>query len=134
MKVTLDSKSIQHMNLFNSLTNSSVIDFIDDEGDLYFVVGEGQYGLAVGKNGVKIKKAERIFKKSIKVFEYSPDLEKFISNLVPEAQDIEIHDKEIIVKIKPADRPRVIGRGGKNVRVMKLFLERLFDIENFKVK
>ncbi len=122
------------MNLFNNLTHSSIIDFIEDEGDLYFVVGEGQYGLAVGKNGSKVKKAERVFKKTIKIFEYSPVLKKFVRNLVPEAQSIEINGREIVVRVKPSDRARVIGKSGKNVRIIKLFLERLFETENFKVK
>ena len=134
MKVTFDSRSIQYINLFNSLTRCSIIDFIDDSDELYFVVGEGQYGLAGGKNGVKVKKAERVFKKAIKVFEYSPKLESFVRNLVPEAQSIEISNSEVVVRIKPSDRARVIGKGGKNVRIIKLFLERLFEIENFKVK
>jgi N utilization substance protein A len=134
MKVTLDSKSIQYINLFMSITNSSIVDFIEDNGDLYFVVKEGQYGLAVGRNGMKIKRAEHVFKKSIKVFEYAPDLEQFVKNLVPEAQTIDISGSEIVVRIKPGDRARVIGRNGKNVKIIKQFLEHLFEVQSFKVK
>ena len=68
MKVTLDAQTIQSMNFFQNMTGSSVVDCITEGDGLYFVVAKGQYGLSVGKHGAKIKKAESLFKKSIKVF------------------------------------------------------------------
>ena len=134
MKVVLDSNIIQCISIFNNMTKCSVMDCVEDDGELYFVVGEGQYGLAVGKNGVTIRKAENYFKKNIRILEYSENLEKFIRNVVPEARDIETNNGEVIVKVHHADRAKVIGKGGKNVKIIKLFLERLFDVQNFKVK
>lgn len=134
MKVTLDTRSIQSISLFQNLTNSSVMDCLEEKDIIFFVVTEGQYGLAVGKNGSKIRNAERMFKKTIKVFEYSPDLKRFITNLIPEAQEVEISSGAVQVKIKPGDKPKVIGRGGKNIRVIIKFLQRLFDVEDLKVK
>ena len=134
MKVMLDSKTIQSINIFQNMTHSSVVDFISEDDDLYVVVAEGQYGLAIGKNGNKIKNAERVFKKNIKIFEYSPDLKSFIRNLIPECQEI-IEDTDIIyVRVKQKDRARVIGKSGQNVKIISRFLERLFDIEELKVK
>lgn len=133
MKVTLDNRQIQSINMFQGLTNSSVMDCMEDNGDIYFVVGEGQYGLAVGKNGAKIKNAERAFKKSIKLIEYSPDIEQFIKNMIHDAQHIKSEGGMVHVKIKPADRSRVIGRNGSNIRIMNHFLKRLFGSE-MKIK
>ncbi len=134
MKVILDQNSIEAINLFQNLTGATIIDNISEEGELYFVVAEGQYGLAVGKGGSKIKNAEKVFKKTIKVLEYSEDLEKFVRNIVPEAQDISINGKQIILKVKPMDRARVIGKNGKNIKILNKFLQRLFDIEEMKLK
>lgn len=134
MKVTLNTRDIQSISLFHNLTGSSVVDYVEDEGMLFFVVAEGQYGLAVGRNGIKIKNAERVFKKTIKVFEYSPDMKKFVSNLMPEAQEIEIAEKAVQVKIKQADKAKVIGKRGRNIKVLTKLLQRLFDIEELKVK
>ncbi len=134
MKVTLDSNTIQSMNFFQNLTGSSVVDCITEDGEIYFVVAHGQYGLSVGRQGTKIKNAEKLFKKSIKVFEYSPEVAEFAKNLVPEAQEVMIKDKKIEVKIKKSDRARVIGRGGKNIKIINKFLKRLFDIESLKIK
>lgn len=133
MKVTLDEKIIQTITIFQNLTGSSVVDCIEDE-DLYFVVAQGQYGLAIGKNGRKIKNAERLFKKTIKIFEYSPDVKEFIKNMIPDSQVIEINDNNVFVRVKQFDRARIIGKGGKNIKVIGNFLERLFEINSLKVK
>lgn len=134
MKVTFDQKTIQTINLFHNLTGSNVVDCVNEEDCMYFVVAEGQYGLAVGKNGAKVKNAERVFKKAIKVFEYASNVGDFVRNLIPETENIEIKDRLIFARVKPQDRARVIGKAGKNVKIINKFLQRLFDIEELKVK
>jgi len=134
MKVTLDTESIKTINLFQNLTGSHVLDFMSEDGELYFVVSKGEYGLVVGKNGSKIKNAERVFKKPIMIFENAPDMESFVRNIIPEAQDINITGKEISVRVKPSDRPKVIGKGGKKIKIINHFLKRLYDVESLKVK
>ncbi len=134
MKITLDQDTIQTINLFRNITGSTVVDCVDDTEDLYFIVAEGQYGLAVGKNGVKIKNAEKVFKKSIKVFEYSPDMMTFVRNLVPEANEITQIEKVIHVKVKQNSKAKVIGKNGKNIKIINELLKRHFDIEALKIK
>lgn len=134
MKVILDQNSIQTISLFQNLTGTTVKDSISEDGEIYFVVEEGQYGLAVGRGGAKIKNAEKVFKKTIKVLEYSGDLEQFVKNMIPEAQEITVSGRHIFVKVRQQDRPRVIGRGGKNIKIINKFLQRLFDIEELKLK
>jgi len=133
MKVELDTEIIKTISLFQEYTGTHVIDCLDDE-EIWFVVAEGEYGLAVGKNGSKVKGAERLFKKPIRIVEYSKNLEKFIRNLVSEAQEIIIKkDNSVLVKLKPADRPKIIGKGGHRAKAMSKLLKRLHDIDNFKI-
>ena len=134
MKVTLDQNSIQSINIFQNLTGSSVIDAITEDDEIYFVIAQGQYGLTVGKNGSKIKNAERVFKKDIKVLEYSENLEEFVRNVIPGIQEFSLKDKIINVKIRPSDRARAIGKNGRNIKIINKFLQRLFDIEVLKIK
>ena len=122
------------INLFHNLTGTNVVDCINEDDCVYFVVAEGQYGLAVGKNGVKIKNAERVFKKMIKVFEFARSVEDFVKNLVPDTESIEVKGGLILVRVKPQNRARVIGKAGKNVKIINKFLQRLFDVEELKVK
>ena len=133
MKVTLDQETLQIISMFQKLTGCTVVDSIANE-ELYFVVAEGQFGMAVGKNGSKIKNAEKVFKKQIKIFEYAQDVEKFIKNIVPDVQEIKRSENEIIIKVKPADRSKIIGKDGKNIKTINRFLERLYGIKEMKVK
>jgi len=132
--VTFDTEAIKTISLFQSITGTNVKDYAEAEGEMYFVVGEGEYGLAVGKDGSKVKHAEDVFKKPIKIFEYSPDLEQFVRNLIPESQNISIKDNSVRVRLRPGDRAKVIGKGGARVKVLAAFLARLHDIEDFKVQ
>ncbi|MFA4820138.1 MAG: NusA-like transcription termination signal-binding factor [Candidatus Aenigmatarchaeota archaeon] len=134
MKVTLDQNAIQSMNIFQTLTGASVMDAINEEDEIYFVIAQGQYGSTVGKNGSKIKNAERVFKKSIKVFEYAETLEDFVKNIIPGIQEFTLKDNAITVKIKPSERARAIGKNGKNIKVINKFLQRLFDVASLKIK
>ena len=134
MKVKLDTEIIQTINLFQNITGSSVKDCINDKEEIYFVVGEGQHGFTVGKNGAKIKHAEKVFKKIIKIFEYSPELEGFIKKMIPESESITIGKDEIVVKVKPGSRAKVIGKGGRNIKIINMFLSRLFNVNNLKVR
>ena len=133
MKITLDSKQIQTLSMFQSITNSSVMDCVEDNGDMYFVVSEGQYGLAIGKESFKIKKAERAFRKNIRVIEYSPDMEQFIRNMVPDITEIQVLGSAVSLKVKPVSRSRVIGKNGKNIHILNSFLKRFFGAE-MKIK
>ncbi len=134
MKVTLDAETIQSISLFQNMTGSSVVDCITEGDGIYFVVAQGQYGLSVGKHGAKIKNVERLFNKSIKVFEYSETAEGFLRNVVPEAQEITLKGKTADIKVRQSDRAKVIGKAGKNINMLKRFLKRLFDIDDLKVK
>ena len=134
MKITFNTETIKTLSLFQSLTGTHVKDINDAPDALYVVVGEGEYGLAVGKEGQTIKKAEGVFKKPIKVFEYSPDLEQFIRNMIPEAQQISIEDNSVRVRIPSQTRARVLGRGGARVKIIGSFLERLHEVTSFKVQ
>lgn len=122
------------ISLFQSITGSNVKDISITEDTIYIVVNEGEYGLAVGKGGEKIKKAENVFKKTIKIFEYKPDLEEFIKNMIPEALQISIVENTVRVKIPANARARVLGRGGGRVKIIGTFLERLHGVKSFKVQ
>ena len=135
MKLILDAQTIQIVNLFQNLTGSSVVDCISEEKEIYFVVANGQYGLAIGKNGSRIKLAEKLFRKEIKIFEYSSNRDEFIKNMTGsnEIRKTENNGKLLIILVRQSNRARVIGKNGKNIKVINRFLERLFDT-NLKIK
>lgn len=134
MKKKYDKEDIQAINLFEEETDVEVRDFIQDEDSAYFLVEEGKAGLAIGKNGKKIKKIGKMLGKRIKVFEYEEDDKNLVENMILEANSAEIKDGVAYVDVNKDDRGRVIGNNGSNIKKVRTLLRRNSDIEDLKLK
>jgi len=134
MTVTFDTDTIRLITLFENLTGAPVKDCIIEENVIYFVVDEGKIGLAIGKNGNVIKNAEGVIGKTIKVFEYSDDMCKFVKNLIPQCTEIKVRneDDKIIIeaRVEKNDRAMVIGRDGRNLKLLKEVIKRLHKVDD----
>jgi N utilization substance protein A len=140
MTVVLDSNTINLITFFENFTGTTVKDCIVDEetNTVYFLVEEGKIGLAIGKNGANVKNAEKALSKKIKLIEFSQDVCKFIKNLIPKANDITIkndHEKRIIeIKVEKNEKPSVIGRDKRKLKIMKEVLRRNYKFDELVVR
>jgi N utilization substance protein A len=140
MALTFDTKTIHLINIFETLTNVNVNDCIIDESTntVYFIVKEGKIGLAIGKNGENVKNVEKVLKKNVKIFEFSNDLQKFVKNLIPSANSINIKNEngKIVVEIKvnKNDKVFVIGRDERNLKIYKEILQRSHNVSDLIVR
>lgn len=127
MKVILDSNALQHIKVFQTLTHTEVLDCIETEDKILFVVTDTR--------GIwpSVKRCEMLLKKKIKVIEFSKDVKHFLQQLVPEAIDIVVNGKEVKIKVRKYDKPKVIGKEKRNLNVIKALLERLFEIKEVKI-
>lgn len=129
---------IQYISIFESLTNSKVKDCIANEPNdsMLFIVQENEMGKAIGKNGANIKRAEGIFKKSIRLVEFSKNLAQFVQNLIYPVRAKEIREENGIVNIYCEDaksKGRIIGRDRHNLNSINGIVKRHFDIAEVKV-
>jgi len=138
MPVTFNTDTIRLITLFENITGAPVKDCLVDENILYLVIGEGKVGIAIGKNGNSVKHAENIIGKTIKLFEYSSDLEKFVKNLIPQANEVKTDKKEgkiiVEIRVEKKDRALVIGRDSKNLKLFKEILHRNHKIDELIVR
>lgn len=140
MTRVFDTETIRVINLFENLTQSNVVDcIIDSENNtVYFVVEENQAGIAIGKNGFKIKQLEKVINKKIKVFEFSKELEKFVKNLIPKSLEIKVSEengkKIVYVKVDKIDRPVIIGRNKRNLKIYKKLLTRNHKVDDLIIR
>jgi len=81
VKIKLDTDSIKHISIFESMTGAFVKDCIIGEDRVLYVVKPGQAGLAIGKYGNNIKQLSRSIKKEVEIVEFSNNLNKFLNNL-----------------------------------------------------
>jgi N utilization substance protein A len=138
MPVTFDTDTIRLITLFENVTGAPVKDCLIDENIVYFVIDEGKVGIAIGKNGNSVKHAENIIGKTIKLFEYASTLEKFVKNMIPQANEIKVEEKEgkkiVEIRVEKKDRALVIGRDSKNLKLFKEILHRNYNIDELIVR
>lgn len=138
MPVSFDTDTIRLITLFENITGAPVKDCLVDENTIYLIIDEGKVGIAIGKNGNSVKHAENILGKTIKLFEYSPDMEKFVRNLIPQANEVKIEKKDdklvVAIRVEKKDRALVIGRDSKNLKLFKELLHRNHNIDELIVR
>jgi N utilization substance protein A len=132
--IKLDTEKIRAMATFEKVTKVPVKDCIILEDCAYFLVQEGKMGLAIGKNGSGIRDVKGILGRHVKVFEYSDRPEQMIKNFIPEANSIEVNGGVASAAVPLEARSSVIGRNGNNIKTIRGFLERNFDIKNFRLR
>jgi N utilization substance protein A len=138
MVIKFDTETIRLITLFENLTGIPAKDCLVEENVVYFLVDEENVGMAIGKNGNNVKNVENVINKTVKIFGFSNDLNKFIKNLVPKATDIKINDQEgkkiVEVSVEKSDRPIVIGREGKNLKILKELLKRNHNVDDLIIR
>lgn len=136
-RIKYDAKLLKLMPLFESITRAKLKDcFIDDLGLLIFVVNEKDMPNAIGKGGKNVRKLIAIFKRKIKIVEFSPTLEEFIANLIYPIKPKNIEFTDGIATIAGEDvqsRAMLIGRDSRKIKNYKAIIQRYFDIKELKV-
>ena len=141
--IRLTAEEIRHIVLFESLTGVEVKDcVIDEEKDfITFLVKENQVAKAVGRNGSKIRRIQRVLGKNIEVVEFSENPEKFVRNILAPAKldRVEIIEREngeriAVVYVDFQNRKLVIGKRGRKINNAKKLALRHFNIANIVLK
>jgi N utilization substance protein A len=142
MTLKLTAEEMRHIALFEGLTGVHVKDCVIHEsgGLITFVVKEGEMGLAIGKNGSKIKRAERLVGKNVEVVEYSEEPTVFVRNVLAPARvkSVEIIEqagkKIVAVSVEIEDKKVAIGRRGRKIENAKKLVERHHEIQDMILK
>jgi N utilization substance protein A len=132
--IKLATEDIRDIATFEKLTNVHVKDCIRNDACVYFMVAQGKSGLAIGRNGSVIKNVSRVLDRQAKVFEFADDVEKMVESMIPSAKNIEVNGDAVSVTVPKSDRSVVIGRGGRNIKVIREFLKRHFEINYLRLK
>jgi len=135
IKIKYNMDLMKYMSLFETLTQAKLKDCLMSEKVL-FIVEEGQMGKAIGKGGINVRKLENVFKKKVRIVEFSSDVAQFVKNLTYPLNVREVKKEDNIVVIGADDtstRSLIIGRDRRNLNEMISIVKRFYDIENIKV-
>ncbi|MBC7218976.1 MAG: NusA-like transcription termination signal-binding factor [Hadesarchaea archaeon] len=138
MTIKFTAEEMRYIASFEGLTGARVRDCIisDFGGSVTFVVNKGDFGMAVGRGGDKVKRARRLMGRSIEVIEYSDDPLEFLKNtfLPARVQSIKIVEKGgkkvALVGVELQDKGLAVGRGGKKIQIAKKLAERHHGISD----
>jgi len=138
-EVTFDEQTIKYVALFQDITRTTVVDCVDAEDRLIFVVKEGDIGKAIGKKGENVAKLKRLMNKDIHIVEYSDEPEKFVANVFRnyDVKGVQIEQRGDIthatVTVDASKKGRAIGKEGRNLRVSRDLIARHHPIQSVSV-
>ncbi len=138
-EVTFDEQTIKYVALFQDLTRTTVVDCVDAQDRLIFVVKEGEIGKAIGKKGENVAKLKRLLNKDIHVVEFSNEPEKFVANVFRnyDVKGVQLEQRGDIthatVTVDASKKGRAIGKEGRNLRVSRDLIARHHPIQSVSV-
>lgn len=138
-KITLSNETVQYINVASKHSKASIIDCVIEDELIVFVVEKGQLGIAIGSKAKNIEKLRSLFKKNVRFVEFDRNPEQFIKNLCkPYAITnlrFEGDDNSGIVKIEvnPRDKSKLIGRGGRNINMIRKVAQRHHPIKDVQI-
>lgn len=140
-EIRLSSEQLSLMSMFQGITGATAKDCVIDEklNRLIFVVQKGQMGLAIGKEGISVKKIERAVRRPVEVVEWADDIEGLVrSALGRHVQEVRMAERVdgtmgVVVVVDPRKKGAVVGMGGRHAEKMRILAKRYFDIGNVQI-
>ena len=137
-RLKLDTDVLGLSSLLERVAGVRVKDCFKDENNevVYYIVETGDLGKAVGKGGVNIHRVQESLGKKVKVIEYRDNVIDFVKNVIYplQVQEVTMEGDMIIIKESSTKtKSLLIGREGKNLKVLNRAVKRFFKIEGVKI-
>ena len=124
----LNTRSLQLIKAFESITHARVVDCFEIEDSMGFLVENGELGKAIGKGGATIANARAKLGKRIAVFEDSENSEELIRKACHPVKATPIIDgNDIRINVPRGQRDEITG---KQIRIIKELLKRRLKAES----
>lgn len=138
-EITFSNETVQYISLANKHSGANIIDCVVEDDRIVFVVEKGNLGIAIGSKAKKLDKLRTLLKKNVKFVEFNEDKERFIKNLCKPYEllkiTIEGNDPDYIVKIEvnARDKSKLIGKGGRNINMIRILARRHHSIKDVQI-
>jgi len=138
-EIVLSNETVQCINLASKQTGAGIRDCVVEDDRVVFVVEKGQLGIAIGSKAKNLEKLRSMFKKSVKFVEFDTDQTRFIQNLCKpyEVTKVTIEDAEggsvVHVEVNPRDKSKLIGKGGRNINMIRKLAQRHHPIKDVQI-
>lgn len=138
-RIKLTADEMRYIALFESITGATAKDCLIDntQNKIIFVTKEKEAGLAVGKDGAKVKVLKRVTGRNIEIIEYAKDAQSFIKSAFVPARIREIRvsprldgTKIVMIKVEERDKGLAIGRRGERAERIRQLAKKYYDVSN----
>lgn len=139
-EVTIDNKILGYIALFEKVGRIELRECLENEDMVLFIVGERKLSELFKRNPNIITDLRDKINKHILVAESSRDLLTFVRNLFFRfgVKEININWKigqtDILVSVEQSEVGKAIGKEGRNIKLMKEAVLRLFNIKSLNIK
>lgn len=135
-RIRYNASILNWMQTFEKITSVGVKDCIVEQDTLYFVVGEGMIGQAIGYNSENLRRLKEILKRKIKIVEFNPDVVRFLRSLIYPLKVRDITLEQGVIRISGGDRTTkalLIGKNSQNLKTYTKIVQRFFKINRIEV-
>lgn len=138
--IMFSNENIQYINMASKVTKTEILDCMITDDKLVFIVQRGQLGAAIGIKAKNLERLRGLFKKNIKFVEFDSDKERFLLNLCKPYKvnkiQLEGENESIIAKLEVdiSDKSKLIGKGGRNIEIIRQLAQRHHSIKDVQVK
>jgi len=138
--ILLSNETMQYINVASNTTKTDILDCMVTEDKLIFIVKKGQLGAAIGIKAKNLERLRGLFKKNIKFVEFDSDKERFIINLFKPYKinnvSLEGEDDATVIKVEVevSDKSKIIGKGGRNIDIIRKLARRHHSIKDVQIK
>lgn len=138
-RIRLTADEMRYIALFESITGATAKDCLidNDQNKIIFVTKENEAGLAVGKDGAKVKVLKRVTGRNIEIIEYAGDIQTFIKSAFVPARIKEIRispkldgTKIVVINVDEKDKGLAIGRRGERAERIRQLAKKYYNISN----
>jgi transcription termination/antitermination protein NusA len=138
--IQLSTDIMKYIRMATQMINVDILDCVQVDDLLVFVVRKGQLGAAIGKKAKNLERLRNVFKKTIKFVENDSDRSRFIQNLCKpykiESVTLSGEDTAPVaqVSVNASEKSRLIGKGGRNIELIRKLAKRHHNIRDVQVK
>jgi N utilization substance protein A len=138
-EIILSNETVQYINLASNYSGASIRDCVVEDDRVIFIVEKGQLGIAIGSKAKNLEKLRSLFKKSVKFVEFDEDRTRFVQNLCKPYEvtkvNFEDNDGGIIarIEVQAKDKSKLIGKGGRNINMIRKMAQRHHHIKDVQI-
>ena len=138
--ILLSNQDMQFINMASNVTKTHIMDCINLEDRIIFIVQKGQLGAAIGIKAKNLERLRSLFKKIIKFVEFDDNKETFIINLFKPYKinnvTLEGEEDALVAKVEVniSDKSKIIGKGGRNIEIIRNLARRHHAIKDVQIK